>query len=188
VPGSKVRVEVLHVPGGNRVILDRVLFIADEKNIMLGRPVVDGAKVIATCVSEDLGRKTTAFKYHRKNRYRRKIGHRQPYTELNIERILKPGEAVPEAPAPVKAEPKRKAPEAVAEAAPVKEAKAEKPKAKAPAKKAAPKAKAVEEPKAKKAEKKEVKPKAAPKKVKAEAETPKPKTTRKKTSPKAEEK
>ncbi|GEM_PF-106787 len=181
-PGQKVKVDLLGAPPGNRVEFNRVLFIADGEKALIGRPLVDGARVIASCLTEAKGRKVIAFKYHRKNRYRRKLGHRQPYTELTIQRILKPGEVEPES--PVEPGPKRKeAPEAPV---PTPEVKAEKPKAKATAKKAVLKAKAKAVPEADEAEKKAVKPKAATKKAAAEA--PKPKTTRKKTSPKAEEK
>lgn len=185
-PGQKLKVDLLGVPSGNRIEMNRVLLIADDGKVLIGRPLVEGAKVIASCMAEAKDRKVIAFKYHRKNRYRRKIGHRQPYTELTVRHILKPGETEPEA--PVVPEPEKKAPEA-AEAAikPVAE-KAKKPKAKVPVKKAAPKVRTAEAPKPKavKTEKKTAKPKATPKKPAAEA--PKPKITRKKTSPKAEEK
>lgn len=183
-PGQKVKVDRLEVTSGNRVELDRVLFISDDGKALIGHPLVEGARVIASCTGEVRGRKVIAFKYHRKNRYRRKIGHRQPFTELTIKHILKPGETEPEAPVapkPEAATPKE-APEAVE---PAPEVKAAGPKTRTTVRKTAPKAE--EAPGVEKAEKRPAKPKkAAPKKAAAEA--PRPKTTRKKTSPRAEEK
>lgn len=69
-----------------------MLFIADGENTTVGNPTIDGAKVIATCLGEEKGDKLIVFKYKPKVRYRRKKGHRQLYTRLEIKEILKPGE------------------------------------------------------------------------------------------------
>ncbi len=84
---------------GSTVELDRVLLIADGDNITVGKPVIDGAKVLATAKQNGKGKKVIVFKYKPKVRYRRKIGHRQLYTRLSIDNILAPGM---EAPKPVK--------------------------------------------------------------------------------------
>ena len=76
--------------GGN-VELDRVLLIADGDNITVGKPLVDGARVIATVKQNGKGDKIIVFKYKAKVRYRRKNGHRQLFTSLNIDKILPPG-------------------------------------------------------------------------------------------------
>lgn len=102
-PGQKIDVDRLAVTGGNDVELSRVLLIADEKDTIVGSPAIEGAKVLATCVSEEKGDKVIVFKYKPKVRYRRKKGHRQIYSRLEIKEIVKPGkEAAP------KETPKRK--------------------------------------------------------------------------------
>jgi large subunit ribosomal protein L21 len=86
----------LNVAEGSTAELDRVLLIADDGGITVGKPAIDGAKVLATVQKNGKGDKVTVFKYKSKVRYRRKAGHRQLYTRLTIDRILVPG-AVAEA-------------------------------------------------------------------------------------------
>jgi large subunit ribosomal protein L21 len=69
-----------------------VLLIADGKDTVIGNPTIDGAKVVATCLSEGKSDKVIVFKYKPKVRYRRKKGHRQIYSKLEIKEIVKPGE------------------------------------------------------------------------------------------------
>ena len=76
------------VEKGSQVELDKVLLVADEDKILLGRPLVEGAKVIAEALGEEKGEKLIVFKYKPKVRYRRKKGHRQLYTKLAIKQIL----------------------------------------------------------------------------------------------------
>ena len=76
---------------GSTVELDRVLLIADDDKITAGKPVIDGAKVLATAQQNGKGKKVIVFKYKPKVRYRRKNGHRQPFTRLSIDRIVAPG-------------------------------------------------------------------------------------------------
>jgi large subunit ribosomal protein L21 len=87
------------VDEGGSIELDRVLLIADGDNITSGQPVIEGARVLATARKNGRGKKIIVFKYKAKTRYRRKNGHRQPYTTLSIDKILPPGA---EAPKPVK--------------------------------------------------------------------------------------
>ena len=70
-----------------------MLLIADEDKVTVGKPVVDGAKVIATSQGEGKGKKIIVFKYKPKVRYRKKTGHRQLYTRLAIDKIVEPGAA-----------------------------------------------------------------------------------------------
>ena len=86
---------------GNIVELDKVLLIADGDKVTVGTPTVDGAKVIATSQGNGRGKKIIVFKYKPKVRYRKKTGHRQPYTRLAIDRIVSP-EAVPGEPKKVR--------------------------------------------------------------------------------------
>ena len=82
---------------GNSIELDRVLLIADGEKITAGMPTVEGAKVIATSKGEGKGKKIIVFKYKPKVRYRKKTGHRQPYTRLVIDQIVGP-EVMPSEP------------------------------------------------------------------------------------------
>jgi large subunit ribosomal protein L21 len=103
-PGQKITVDRVAVAGGEDIELSRVLLIADDKDTIVGSPAIDGAKVVATCLSEERGDKVIVFKYKPKVRYRRKKGHRQIYSRLEIKDIVKPGgEALP------KKTPKKKA-------------------------------------------------------------------------------
>ena len=99
---------------GGAVELDRVLLIADGDNITVGKPVVEGARVLAKAEKNGRGEKIIVFKYKPKVRYRRKKGHRQLYTRLSIDRILAPGM---EAPKPVKKRTRRKKKEVKADGA-----------------------------------------------------------------------
>ena len=90
--GQTIDVDYLDVAEGESVELSKVLFIADGEEATIGSPTVDGAKVVATSRGEIKGDKIIVFKYKPKVRYRRKKGHRQLYTRLEIKEIVKPGE------------------------------------------------------------------------------------------------
>jgi large subunit ribosomal protein L21 len=92
-PGQTIDVERLDVAEGSTVDLDRVLLIADGDKVTLGKPTVDGAKVVATSQGEGKAKKIIVLKYKPKVRYRRKMGHRQLYTRLAIDRVVEPGAA-----------------------------------------------------------------------------------------------
>jgi len=91
-PGQKIDVDRLTVGEGEDIELSRVLLIADGNDTVVGNPTIDGAKVVATCLSEGKSDKVIVFKYKPKVRYRRKKGHRQIYSKLEIKEIVKPGE------------------------------------------------------------------------------------------------
>ncbi len=90
-PGQTIEVDRLPAAEGETVELSRVLLISDDGDAVIGTPTVEGAKVTATCLGEKKGNKIIVFKYKAKTRYRRKKGHRQLYTTLRIEDIVKPG-------------------------------------------------------------------------------------------------
>jgi large subunit ribosomal protein L21 len=90
--GQKIDVELLNAEEGSTVQLDKVLMIADGDKTTVGKPLIEGARVMATVKKNGKGKKIIVFKYKSKVRYRRKNGHRQPFTSLNIEKILGPGE------------------------------------------------------------------------------------------------
>jgi large subunit ribosomal protein L21 len=92
-PGESLRVESLGVADGDSVEIDRVLAISDGDNLILGKPVIEGAKVSCTSRGDGRGIKVFGMKYKAKVRYSRKIGHRQSYTELTIDSISGPGVA-----------------------------------------------------------------------------------------------
>ena len=95
--GQMIDVELLDVSVGGAVELDRVLLLADGDNITSGKPVIEGARVLATASKIGKGKKVIIFKYKAKTRYRRKNGHRQPFTTLSIDKILPPGAEAPKA-------------------------------------------------------------------------------------------
>lgn len=71
------------------VHLDKVLFIGGNKDTLVGNPIIKGAKVVATSLGEAKGEKVTVFKYKSKVRYRKKSGHRQTYTKILVNEIIK---------------------------------------------------------------------------------------------------
>ena len=85
--GQKIFVEKLEVKENEKYEFDKVLLIAD-KEVKVGTPYVEGAKVVAKVVKNGLGKKIRIYKYKAKhNSARRMMGHRQPYTCLVVESI-----------------------------------------------------------------------------------------------------
>ena len=85
--GDVLFVEKLEAEVDATVELNEVLAVETEEGIKVGTPVVEGAKVTAKVVSQGKAKKVIVFKYKAKKDYRRKNGHRQPYTKLVIEKI-----------------------------------------------------------------------------------------------------
>ena len=79
--------DTLASDGGEKVTFDKVLAVIDGDKITVGTPVVEGAKVDASVVKNGKGKKVIVFKYKPKKGYRRKQGHRQPYTKVTIGKI-----------------------------------------------------------------------------------------------------
>lgn len=92
--GSKIQVERLKAAEGDKVELVDVLLLADGEKVTAGNPMVAGAKVTAQVVEHGRGPKAVVFKYKAKVRFRKRTGHRQPYTRLAIEEIVLPGSDV----------------------------------------------------------------------------------------------
>lgn len=82
--GDKLKVEKLEAAEGATLSLDKVLLTADGENVVVGAPYVSGAKVQVKVLSQDKEDTKIVFKYHSKTRYRKKKGHRQPFTELEV--------------------------------------------------------------------------------------------------------
>lgn len=89
--GQTIEVERLDVEEGKSIELDKVLLLADGDNITVGKPTIDGARVLATASENGRGEKVIVYKFKAKVRYRRKKGHRQNFTRLSIDKILPPG-------------------------------------------------------------------------------------------------
>ena len=90
VPGETIQVDRLPNELDEKVILDEVLFIADGiKKMTIGTPLIKGAQVRTTVTGQIKGQKILVFKYKPKVRYRRRQGHRQRYTLLRVDKIVK---------------------------------------------------------------------------------------------------
>ncbi len=85
--GSTLVVEKLEVGKGETVKLDKVLAVSKDGELSMGQPLVEGASVEATVVENGKADKIIVFKYKPKKDYRRKKGHRQPYTKLKVQSI-----------------------------------------------------------------------------------------------------
>ncbi len=86
-PGQKIKVEKLDAEAGANFVFDKVLLRADGDKVEIGTPHVAGAKVETKVLRQARERKKIVFKYHSKTRYRKKRGHRQHYTEVEIVKV-----------------------------------------------------------------------------------------------------
>ena len=86
-PGDVIQVEKLPVEEGAQVELDRVLCLAQDEDVRVGTPYLEGVKVKAQVLRHGKGRKIIVMKYKKRKNYRRKKGHRQLFTELKITEI-----------------------------------------------------------------------------------------------------
>lgn len=85
-PGETITVEKLPQAVGETVELDKVLLIGGEKTVV-GQPVVEGAKVTAKVMEQGKGKKILVFHYKAKKNIRKRYGHRQPFTRIQIQAI-----------------------------------------------------------------------------------------------------
>ncbi|MCA1031909.1 50S ribosomal protein L21 [Bacillus timonensis] len=84
--GQEIFIEKLDGEQGESVTFDKVLFVGGD-NVKVGSPTVEGATVTAKIEKQGRAKKITVFKYKPKKNYRRKQGHRQPFTKVVIEKI-----------------------------------------------------------------------------------------------------
>lgn len=84
--GDVIRVEKLGVEAGEKYTFDQVLAVSDG-GLTVGTPTVDGASVEATVMGDGKARKVIVYKYKRKTGYHKKNGHRQQYTQVQIDKI-----------------------------------------------------------------------------------------------------
>ena len=82
--GTKLKVEKLNVKAGDKVVLETVLLTSVGDVVKVGAPYIKGATLEAKALGDGRGKKAIVFKYHSKTRARKKKGHRQEYTELEI--------------------------------------------------------------------------------------------------------
>ena len=85
--GDVVFIEKLPMETGDTVTFDRVLTVIGDDGARFGAPTVEGATVTAEVVKNGKSKKVIVYKMHAKKGYRRKQGHRQPYTKVKIEKI-----------------------------------------------------------------------------------------------------
>lgn len=85
--GDIITIEKLNVEAGESVVFDKVLAAGEGADIKVGKPYVEGCSVNASVVENGKGPKVIIFKFKAKKDYRKKQGHRQPYTMVKIESI-----------------------------------------------------------------------------------------------------
>ncbi len=96
--GDVINVEKLNVEAGQNVVLDEVIALSGEGNTIVGKPFIDGAAVECKVVENGKGKKVIIYKYKAKKDYRKKQGHRQPYTQLEVTNIIASGATKSSAP------------------------------------------------------------------------------------------
>lgn len=85
--GDVIKVEKLNVEAGSEYTFENVLVLSDGDKISVGAPTVSGASVKATVIGNGKAKKVIVYKYKPKKGFHKKNGHRQPFTQLKIEKI-----------------------------------------------------------------------------------------------------
>ena len=85
--GEKLKIEQIPAEISSEITIDQVLVVGEGASLKLGKPLVNGAAVMATVVSQGRHEKVTIFKMQRRKHYQKRQGHRQNYTEIKIEAI-----------------------------------------------------------------------------------------------------
>lgn len=85
--GDTLYIEKLPREAGNTVDVDKVLAVMKDGELKIGSPLVEGARVVLKVVRHGKGQKVIIFKFKAKKNYRRKKGHRQPFTQVTVEKI-----------------------------------------------------------------------------------------------------
>lgn len=85
--GDVLFVEKLDAEVDSTVEFNEILVVSNNGEVKVGKPVVEGAKVVAKVLAQGKAKKVVVFKYKPKKDYRRKAGHRQPYTKIQVEKI-----------------------------------------------------------------------------------------------------
>jgi len=87
-PGQKIKIEKVDVEEGKEITFPEVLLLEKQNKVEIGTPLVKGAKVVGKVLKHGRGKKVIVFKYKSKTRYKKKKGHRQPFTEVEIVKII----------------------------------------------------------------------------------------------------
>jgi len=88
-PGDKIKIEKLKKEEGKEITFTDILLLEKSNKLEIGNPKVKGAKVIGKILKQDKAKKIIILKYKPKSRYKKKTGHRQPFTEVEILKIEK---------------------------------------------------------------------------------------------------
>ena len=86
--GDKIKIEKIDEKEGKEITFKEVLLLVKDKKVEVGTPLVKNAKVVGKILKQGRGDKVIVFKYKSKKRYKKKAGHRQPFTEIEIKDIL----------------------------------------------------------------------------------------------------
>lgn len=86
-PGDKIKIEKIEKKEGDEIVFKEVLLLEKNKKLEIGQPFIKGAKLTAKVLRQDKGAKLIVFKYKPKTRYKKKAGHRQFFTEVEITKI-----------------------------------------------------------------------------------------------------
>ena len=85
--GEKLKIEQIPAEVGAEITLDQILMVGEGETVKIGAPLVSGASVKATVLSQGRHKKVTIFKMRRRKHYQKQQGHRQNYTEILIDGI-----------------------------------------------------------------------------------------------------
>ncbi|NLY20807.1 MAG: 50S ribosomal protein L21 [Tissierellia bacterium] len=85
--GDVLRIEKIEAEVGSKTVFDKVLLFSDGEELKVGNPYIEGAVVEATVEDQNKAKKIIVYKYKAKKNYRKKQGHRQPYTEVKIGKL-----------------------------------------------------------------------------------------------------
>lgn len=85
--GDEILAEKIEGEVGKPITIDKVLLLIDKDEVVIGRPKIEKAKIKAKLINQEKGPKKIIFKHRRREQYKRKIGHRQMYSRIKIEKI-----------------------------------------------------------------------------------------------------
>ena len=87
--GDMIWVEKLEAEKGSSLSLEKVLLVNDDGKVQIGTPYLSGSRVVCEVLGDEKGEKIFNFKYRRRKGYRRKVGHRHPFTRLKVKEFVK---------------------------------------------------------------------------------------------------
>ncbi len=88
--GAVIRVPLQNLEKGTSFDLEEILLIKDNDNVLIGSPLVEGAKIEAEIIEHGKADKIVIHKHKRRTKYRRTIGHRQDFSDIKIKKIFTP--------------------------------------------------------------------------------------------------